>query len=429
MDVSWFRKLFSASNKSPSGGDSAGVFSRVVEAVRVLSKNKELHEWGLWLLMACLTTWSMQALYKRLDPMFHQKEEAKRKAKDLIEHIETRHKRKICQLSDYEGMIAADLVAPEDIQVTFEQIGGLDDIKAKLQEALILPLQFPAMFQTCKLLSFPKGILLYGPPGTGKTMLAKAIAKTSRAAFINLSLPTVLQKWWGESEKMILATFSLARKLQPSIIFVDEIDCIFSKRTSHEYEMTARIKSLFMTLWDGMTTGNNQVTVIGATNRPGDLDEAIQRRLPQTFLIDLPNENQREAILRLILTGENLEQNFDFKKLSQETPGYSGSDLQALCQAAARAPLRECLAALQPRDLEQVQASELQLRRLQLQDFLQAKDIVGRTGQTANSYVSSRARQQSAQAVRAQPLFVQHNYTIHPSANWVEIDVPVTNPQ
>jgi len=151
-----------------------------------------------------------------------------------------------------------------------------------------------------------------------------------------------------------------------------------------------RVRAIFMTLWDGISTdSDSQITIIAATNRPWAIDEAIQRRMPYTFHIALPDVSQRETILRIILREEAIEPHLDLKRLANETDGYSGSDLMALCQAAARAPLREHMG-----DIGQYSGDVKPLRNLQLQDFLDAKQVVGPTGSSANSYRAARNQQQ-----------------------------------
>lgn len=126
-------------------------------------------------------------------------------------------------------------------------IGGLDPIISSLRESVIYPLVFPELFTSSSLLSAPKGVLLYGPPGCGKTMLARALAKESGATFINIAVSTLANKWYGESNKLINGMFGLARKLQPSIIFIDEIDSFLRERKSGDHEVTATMKAEFMT--------------------------------------------------------------------------------------------------------------------------------------------------------------------------------------
>jgi len=292
------------------------------------------------------------------------------------------------KLASFEMHIAKDLVLPEEVDVTFDDIGGLEDVKSSIYESLIYPLKMPQGMQRGKLLGIPKGLLLYGPPGTGKTMLAKAIAKYGHAAFINLSSASLYQYYLGQSEKILEALFSLAQKIQPCVIFIDEIDTLLRKRSAADHEVSLRLKGLFMSLWDGLAP-NNQVTIIGATNRPQDLDEAIHRRLSLSFYIGLPKKKQREEILRIILKGEPIEDNFDFKALAAATKHYSGSDLHVLCQQAARAPIRSQIA---KHKKQQETPSSLpneveELRKITLEDFLHAMSTTPRTAEASQQYV------------------------------------------
>lgn len=131
-------------------------------------------------------------------------------------------------------------------------------------------------------------------------MLAKALARESGASFINLSVSTLANKWYGESNQLVAAVFGLARKLQPVIIFMDEIDAFLRERSKSDHEVSGQLKAEFMTLWDGLTGGNERILVLGATNRPADIDEAILRRMPKRYAVGLPNREQRAKILRLV---------------------------------------------------------------------------------------------------------------------------------
>ncbi|KAJ2447545.1 mitochondrial dynamin GTPase Msp1 [Coemansia sp. RSA 2424] len=247
------------------------------------------------------------------------------------------------QLNDYENTIMGEVILPDDVTVTFGQIGGLDDIIQDLNESVIYPLNHPELFTSPSgLLGSPKGLLLYGPPGCGKTMMAKALAKESGAAFINVHLSTLQDKWFGESNRLIRAVFSLAEKLQPAIIFIDEIDAFLRTRQSTEHEVSATMKAEFMTLWDGlMSSEGARVVVLGATNRPNDIDAAILRRMPKRFYVGPPGPEQRRQILSIMLKNADIEDGFDLDALVSATGGMTGSDLKEMCRNAAIRPLRE----------------------------------------------------------------------------------------
>ena len=310
-------------------------------------------------------------LLSRLDPEAQQKEEARAKASaanrklgailtgkrrkshghdDSDDDTDARGRRPRIQdlhLNTYEQTIAMEVVAPEEIPVAFDDIGGLDAIIEELKESVIYPLTLPHLYShSSSLLSAPSGVLLYGPPGCGKTMLAKALAHESGACFINLHISTLTEKWYGDSNKLVNAVFSLARKLQPSIVFIDEIDAVLGQRRSGEHEASGMVKAEFMTHWDGLasSTANEpqRICILGATNRIQDIDEAILRRMPKKFPIGLPSASQRHNIFSLILRGTKVDRkNFDLDYLVRVSAGMSGSDIKEACRDAAMGPVRE----------------------------------------------------------------------------------------
>ncbi|XP_060204425.1 uncharacterized protein LOC132632483 isoform X1 [Lycium barbarum] len=247
--------------------------------------------------------------------------------------------------NEFEKRLLADVIPPSDIGVTFDDIGALENVKDTLKELVMLPLQRPELFCKGQLTKPCKGILLFGPPGTGKTMLAKAVATEAGANFINISMSSITSKWFGEGEKYVKAVFSLASKIAPSVVFVDEVDSMLGRRENPgEHEAMRKMKNEFMVNWDGLRTKDTErVLVLAATNRPFDLDEAVIRRLPRRLMVNLPDAPNRAKILKVILAKEDLSPDVDLDAVASMTDGYSGSDLKNLCVTAAYRPIREIL--------------------------------------------------------------------------------------
>ncbi|OAY47941.1 uncharacterized protein LOC110616864 isoform X3 [Manihot esculenta] len=247
--------------------------------------------------------------------------------------------------NEFEKRLLADVIPPSDIGVTFDDIGALENVKDTLKELVMLPLQRPELFCKGQLTKPCKGILLFGPPGTGKTMLAKAVATEAGANFINISMSSITSKWFGEGEKYVKAVFSLASKIAPSVIFVDEVDSMLGRRENPgEHEAMRKMKNEFMVNWDGLRTKETErVLVLAATNRPFDLDEAVIRRLPRRLMVNLPDAPNRAKILKVVLAKEDLSPDVDFDAIASMTDGYSGSDLKNLCVTAAHRPIKEIL--------------------------------------------------------------------------------------
>ncbi|KAI9202297.1 P-loop containing nucleoside triphosphate hydrolase protein [Polychytrium aggregatum] len=231
----------------------------------------------------------------------------------------------------------------DTIPVGFKDMVLPAPTKLALQTLVTLPLLQPHHFQNGILGRHSiNGVLLFGPPGTGKTMLAKAVAKSGGARFMNVSLSDVFDKYVGEGEKNVRAIFTLARKLAPCVVFLDEVDALFGARRSDGSNSSRReIINEFMSEWDGLNSNNGGVIIMGATNRPFDLDDAILRRMPRRILVDLPTESQREKIIDLHLRGETLTADVSIPELAKRTQFYSGSDLKNLCVAAALSSVKE----------------------------------------------------------------------------------------
>ncbi|KAF3530202.1 hypothetical protein DY000_02042333 [Brassica cretica] len=283
------------------------------------------------------------------------------------------HSLKNIAKDEFESNFVSAVVAPEEIGVKFDDVGALEHVKKTLNELVILPMRRPELFTRGNLLRPCKGILLFGPPGTGKTLLAKALATEAGANFISITGSSLTSKWFGDAEKLTKALFSFASKLAPVIIFVDEVDSLLGARGgSHEHEATRRMRNEFMAAWDGLRSKDSQrILILGATNRPFDLDDAVIRRLPRRIYVDLPDADNRLKILKIFLTPENLETGFEFEKLAKETEGYSGSDLKNLCIAAAYRPVQELLQEENKGSVANGAAPDL--RPLSLDDFIQSK--------------------------------------------------------
>ncbi|KAH6579147.1 hypothetical protein BASA61_010449 [Batrachochytrium salamandrivorans] len=249
------------------------------------------------------------------------------------------------RINAYEKKILSTVVNPDNIKVGFSDLVLPPTTKLLLQTLVTLPMLRPEFFAKGILSrSAINGVLLFGPPGTGKTMLAKAVAKSSGARFMNVALSNVLDKYVGEGEKNVRAVFTLARKLAPCVVFLDEVDALFAARRNDGSNSSRReIMNEFMAEWDGLTSNNNGVIVLGATNRPFDLDDAILRRMPRRILIDLPNEEARAVILKGLLVDELMDSSIDISLLAKKSALYSGSDLKSLCISAALARVKESI--------------------------------------------------------------------------------------
>jgi fidgetin-like protein 1 len=225
--------------------------------------------------------------------------------------------------------------------ITFDDIAGLEDAKQTVQEVVCWPMKRPDLFTGLR--RAPNGLLLYGPPGTGKTLIGKAIAHESGATFFSISSSSLTSKWIGEGEKLVKTLFAVAAYREPAVVFIDEIDSLLTQRKSTENEASRRMKTEFLVQLDGTgTSGQGRVLVIGATNKPQELDEAARRRFTKRLYIPLPAEGDRRILLNVMLKkNHHLLTDQDIDCLAKDTAGFSGADLKSLCTDAAMGPIRQ----------------------------------------------------------------------------------------
>jgi transitional endoplasmic reticulum ATPase len=235
-------------------------------------------------------------------------------------------------------------VLVESPNIHWDDVGGLEEIKQELIEAIEWPLKYAELFDYAEVKP-PKGIMLYGPPGTGKTLIAKAVATESEVNFISVKGPELLSKWVGESEKGVREVFRKARQASPCIIFFDEIDSIVPPRGRDiSSNVTERMVSQILTELDGLDSLKD-VVVIAATNRPDMVDPALTRpgRIDRILYIPNPDKEAREAILKIHTKGMPLAEDIDIDKLAEQMEGYNGADIAATCQAASQTAIHEHL--------------------------------------------------------------------------------------
>ena len=265
--------------------------------------------------------------------------------------IETLNKIKITW-SDFENALkdvqpsALREVHVQRPNIRWCDVGGLSEVKEELKEAIEWPLKHGDLFAQADI-SPPKGLLLYGPPGTGKTLIAKAVATTSEANFISIKGPELLSKWVGESEKGVREVFRKARQAAPCVVFFDELDSVAPRRSggdTGDSRVGERVVSQLLTEMDGLEDLKG-VVVIGATNRPDIVDEALVRpgRFDRMLEVPLPDNNARKEILKIHTTKKPLDSTVSLDKLVELTQGYSGADISAMVNAAAMSAIREHL--------------------------------------------------------------------------------------
>lgn len=240
------------------------------------------------------------------------------------------------------GLANAIIVDKPDVK--WDDVAGLEVAKESLKEAVVLPIKFPHLF-TGKRTPW-RGILLYGPPGTGKSYLAKAVATEAKGTFFSVSSSDLVSKWQGDSERLVRQLFEMARENKPAIIFIDEVDSLAGTRNEGESEGSRRIKTEFLVQMNGVGHDDTGVLVLGATNIPWALDNAIKRRFEKRIYIPLPGAEARKRMFELHVgnTPCQLTQK-DYRELAEQTEGYTGSDIAIIVRDALMQPVRKVMSA------------------------------------------------------------------------------------
>lgn len=223
-------------------------------------------------------------------------------------------------------------------EVSFDDVAGLLEAKKYLKERVITPLKYPEKSRKFKIKP-GGGLLLYGPPGNGKTMLAKAVANEIEAAFFSVKSSDIISKWVGDSERNIKSLFESAKKAEKAIIFIDEIEALLPRRGGNSTVMNRVVPEILGHL-DGIEAKHPCLLIMGATNRPWDIDEAFLRpgRFDKQVYIDLPDDEARRAIIEYHLSGIPVEDILNLDHIVAKTNGYSGADLMGICKAAISLP-------------------------------------------------------------------------------------------
>eukprot|EP00054_Salpingoeca_dolichothecata_P029939 m.238958 g.238958 ORF g.238958 m.238958 type:complete len:305 (-) comp26571_c0_seq2:90-1004(-) len=294
--------------------------------------------------------------------------------------------------------------------VSWDDIAGLEFAKETIREIVIWPMLRPDLFHGLRAMT--KGLLLFGPPGTGKTLIGKCIASQSNSTFFSISASSLTSKWVGEGEKMVRALFAVARTNLPAVIFIDEIDSLLSQRCDGEQEASRRIKTEFLIQLDGAATTNEErLLIVGATNRPQEIDEAARRRLAKRLYIPLPDEKARRQIVHNLLKGQRFKlSDKDIQKICDRSAGYSGSDMSYVCKEAAFGPLRKIrdIKSVTPDQVRPIDFRDFEKAFQQVRASVSAKEIVqyeqwdrlfGSKGSNEDEEESQNQSQQSQQEV------------------------------
>jgi vacuolar protein-sorting-associated protein 4 len=262
----------------------------------------------------------------------------------------------------------SDTIITERPSIKMSEVAGLEDAKQAIDDAIIAPMKHPELF-IGKARQPWRGILFYGPAGCGKTLVAKAVAAEVNATFFNVSAANIVSKWLGESERLVMNLFELARKNQPAIIFIDELDSIGVSRSGDDVGGERRLKTQLLTELQGLASSEDErVTLIGATNLPWELDFALRSRFEKKIHVPLPNREARAKIFEIHMEDVEVSPTIEYEELADLTEGYSGRDISVVCREAAMEPIRDLQRSGRMDDEQEI----LDIRPVSRDDFLHA---------------------------------------------------------
>ncbi len=262
----------------------------------------------------------------------------------------------------------SDTILTERPDVKMSEVAGLAEAKQAIDDAIIAPMKHPELFKG-KARQPWRGILFYGPAGCGKTLVAKAVASEANATFFNVSAANIVSKWLGESERLVKNLFELARKNQPAIIFIDELDSIGVSRSGDDVGGERRLKTQLLTELQGLSSKEGErITLIGATNLPWELDFALRSRFEKKIHVPLPEKEARSLIFETHMEDVEVSPTIDYDELADLTEGYSGRDISVVCREAAMEPIRDLQRSGRMDDEREI----LDIRPVSRDDLLQA---------------------------------------------------------
>ncbi|MHA2041673.1 MAG: AAA family ATPase [Candidatus Thorarchaeota archaeon] len=262
----------------------------------------------------------------------------------------------------------ADTIITEKPSVKMSDVAGLEDAKQAINDAIIAPMKHPELFKGKSRQPW-RGILFYGPAGCGKTLIAKAVAAEVNATFFNVSAGNIVSKWLGESEKLVMNLFTLARRNQPAIVFMDELDSVGVSRSGDDVGGERRLKTQLLTELQGLASDlEDRVTVIGATNLPWELDFALRSRFEKKIHVPLPDKPARKKIFEIHMEDIEVAPDVDYEELADLSEGYSGRDISVVCREAAMEPIRDLQRTGRMDEEEEI----LDIRSVSREDLLQA---------------------------------------------------------